>query len=42
MFITSPEGEVIDHTAGFEFYFMRKYNKKVKKLNIFELVPNFD
>jgi PAS domain S-box-containing protein len=28
MFIATPEGEVVDYSVGFQFYFMSKHSKK--------------
>jgi hypothetical protein len=39
MFIATPEGEVVDYSAGFQYYFMKKY--KNPKFNIYEVSSNF-
>jgi hypothetical protein len=42
MFIATPEGDVIDYSAGFQYYFMKKNDFKTKRMNMYEITPNFD
>lgn len=39
MFIATPEGEVVDYSAGFQYYFMK--NTRQKAFNIYEVSSNF-
>jgi len=44
MCIVDPEGEIIDFSAGFQFYFMKKIKQRghFRKRNIYEITPALD